>query len=120
MSGYRVVSYMKCIPPGNKKAQKPLIIRNFIEGVNRAGKKFDYLNFNYVILAQIVEIVSKQSFEEYLKANVFDTAGMKDAFVFNANDNSSILKKKVFGHIYRRTHPLDYQDLKRLYYHQIG
>ena len=40
MSGYRVVSYMKCIPPGNKKAQKPLIIRNFIEGVNRAGKKF--------------------------------------------------------------------------------
>ena len=40
MSGYRVVSYMKCIPPGNKKAQKPLIIRNFIEGVNRTGKHF--------------------------------------------------------------------------------
>ena len=40
MNGYRVVSYMKCIPPGNKKAQKPLIIRNFIEGVNRHGKQF--------------------------------------------------------------------------------
>ncbi len=76
----------------------------------RAGKKFDYLNFNYVILAQIVEIVSKQSFEKYLKENVFDRAGMNDAFVFNANDTTSIRKKKVFGHIYRRTHPLDYQD----------
>ena len=38
MSGYRVVTYMKCIPRGNKKAQKSLIIPNFIEGVNRAGK----------------------------------------------------------------------------------
>lgn len=34
-----VVSYMKVIPPGNKKPQKPLIIKNFIEGVNRCGDK---------------------------------------------------------------------------------
>ena len=26
-----VVGYMKVIPPGNKKPQKPLIIKNFIE-----------------------------------------------------------------------------------------
>lgn len=34
-----VVAYMKVIPPGNKKPQKPLIIKNFIEGVNRCGDK---------------------------------------------------------------------------------
>jgi len=34
-----VVGYMKVIPPGNKKPQKPLIIKNFIEGVNRCGDK---------------------------------------------------------------------------------
>ncbi len=76
----------------------------------KAGKKFDYLNFNYVILAQIVEKVSQKSFNEYLQLNIFKKAGMKDAFVFNANDSTSVSKKKVFGHIYRRTHPLDYQD----------
>lgn len=34
-----VVAYMKVIPPGNKKPQKPLIIKNFIEGVNRSGDR---------------------------------------------------------------------------------
>ena len=34
-----VVGYMKVIPPGNKKLQKPLIIKNFIEGVNRCGDR---------------------------------------------------------------------------------
>lgn len=34
-----VVAYMKVIPPGNKKPQKPLIIKNFIEGVNRGGDR---------------------------------------------------------------------------------
>ena len=33
---------MKCIPPGNKKPQKPLIIKNFIEGVNAVGDKGCY------------------------------------------------------------------------------
>ena len=35
----KVISYMKVIPPGNKNPQKPMIIRNFIEGVNRCGDK---------------------------------------------------------------------------------
>lgn len=76
----------------------------------RPGKKFDYLNFNYVILAQIVESVSGLSYQEYLKQNIFIPAGMKDAFVFDANDSLSVLNKKVFGHKGRKAHPLDYQD----------
>lgn len=76
----------------------------------RAGRKFDYLNFNYVILAQIVESISNKSFEEYLKENIFNIAGMNDAFVFNANDSLTINKKRVYGHKGRRIHPLDYQD----------
>lgn len=34
-----VIAYMKVIPPGNSNPQKPAIIRNFIEGVNRCGDK---------------------------------------------------------------------------------
>ena len=76
----------------------------------KPGKRFDYLNFNYVILAEIIEKVSGKSFEEYLQENIFNPAGMKDAFVFDANDSLSLNKKSVFGHLYRRVHPLDYQD----------
>ena len=32
-----VASYLKVIPPGNSNPEKPALIRNFIEGVNRAG-----------------------------------------------------------------------------------
>lgn len=48
-----VVAYMKVIPPGNKKPQKPLIIKNFIEGVNRCGDKGIVSNSWTVIPADV-------------------------------------------------------------------
>ena len=48
-----VVGYMKVIPPGNKKPQKPLIIKNFIEGVNRCGDKGIISNSWTVIPADV-------------------------------------------------------------------
>ena len=48
-----VVAYMKVIPPGNKKPQKPLIIKNFIEGVTRCGDKGIVSNSWTVIPADV-------------------------------------------------------------------
>ena len=44
---------MKVIPPGNKKPQKPLIIKNFIEGVNKCGDKGVVVNSWNVIDADV-------------------------------------------------------------------
>ena len=52
----KVVSYMKCIPPGNKKPQKPLIIKNFIEGVNVVGDKGLVLNTWSIVDADVAVI----------------------------------------------------------------
>ena len=52
----KVVSYMKCIPPGNKKPQKPLIIKNFIEGVNASGDKGIVLNTWSIVDADVAVI----------------------------------------------------------------
>jgi CubicO group peptidase (beta-lactamase class C family) len=40
------------------------------------GSKFDYSNFGYVILGRIVEVVSGQTYETYLRDHVFRPAGM--------------------------------------------
>jgi len=40
------------------------------------GKKFHYSNVGYDLLAAVVEIVSKQPFETYLKEHIFVPAGM--------------------------------------------
>ncbi|MBK6315836.1 MAG: beta-lactamase family protein [Blastocatellia bacterium] len=41
------------------------------------GKEYFYSNAGYSLLAAIVEILSGQSYEAYLRANLFEPAGMK-------------------------------------------
>lgn len=40
------------------------------------GERFQYNNSGYVLLAMIIEQTTGMSFDEYLKANVFDVCGM--------------------------------------------
>jgi len=81
-------------------------------GVNfLPGRRYNYNNLNYVLLARIVEIISKQSFSEYLEEHIFQPAKMSNAFVFDANDSTSTSKKKVIGHYYgTRQYLLEYPD----------
>lgn len=48
----------------------------------KPGSKYEYNNTNYMLLALIVERVSKKSFGEFLKDVVFDPAGMTNTFVY--------------------------------------
>jgi CubicO group peptidase (beta-lactamase class C family) len=41
------------------------------------GKKFEYTNVGYSILARIIELVSGQSYENYLQEHLFKPSGMK-------------------------------------------
>lgn len=55
----------------------------------KPGKRFDYSNTGYFVLASIIEKVTEQSFSAFIKKNIFDPLEMNDSFVFSSeNDNS--------------------------------
>ncbi|ALS02634.1 serine hydrolase [Enterococcus silesiacus] len=50
--------------------------------VDTPGKKFQYNNTGYVLLAMIIEEVTRQAFDHYLKQVIFDPAGMTSTGYF--------------------------------------
>jgi len=54
---------------------------------------FYYNNSNYILLARIIELTSNLSFEEYMKANVFEKLNLKNTFVWNLFSKDKLLKK---------------------------
>ncbi|MCB0477454.1 MAG: beta-lactamase family protein, partial [Crocinitomicaceae bacterium] len=49
------------------------------------GSEFMYSNTNYVLLAIIIERVTKQHFSDWMKSNVFDPLGMTNTYVDESN-----------------------------------
>jgi hypothetical protein len=54
---------------------------NNLKLVNPPGTKFLYSNANYNILGEIVQVVSGQSYKEYIEKNVFTPLEMKHSYV---------------------------------------
>jgi len=64
----------------------------------RPGRKHDYSNTGYVVLASIVEAVSKTTFGEFLKENIFIPAEMNSSFVYSAAYDDEV-PEKLDGYI---------------------
>ena len=47
------------------------------------GEKFNYTDVGYTLLANAVEKVSGVRFEDFLKKNIFEPAGMKDSAIYH-------------------------------------
>lgn len=62
----------------------------------KAGSKFKYSNTGYVLLAEIVERLSGESFADFMTKNIFQPAGMTDTRLFNLLSESP-LKNRVYG-----------------------
>ncbi len=80
----------------DKPEYDPLANRRFIQSlatahlVSNPGAAFRYSNIGYDILADVISIVSGQSFEEYLKENIFLPLEMTNS-TFLKQDVSAIL-----------------------------
>jgi CubicO group peptidase (beta-lactamase class C family) len=46
------------------------------------GTRWNYSNLGYNVLGRIIEVVSKQSYDVFLKERIFDPLGMKDTYFF--------------------------------------
>lgn len=71
------------------------------------GEKYEYNNTNYMLLAVVVERVSKKSFGTFLHDEVFVPAGMKHSFVYE--NPAAIPKPSTKGY----THALGYEKGKK-------
>jgi len=68
-------------PPGfdgmKEEADSVYIKRSFADSLNFVpGSKFEYSNFGYFILADIIRIISNMPFPDYMKKHVFDEGGL--------------------------------------------
>jgi len=43
---------------------------------------FDYCNSNYALLASVVERITKEPFEKFVKEHIFDPVGMTNSFIY--------------------------------------
>ena len=59
------------------------------------GTKFQYSNSGYIILALIIENISKMTYAQFLKKNIFDPLGMNHTIVYESN---TVLLNKAVGY----------------------
>jgi CubicO group peptidase (beta-lactamase class C family) len=60
------------------------------------GSKFEYSNFGYFVLADIIRIVSGMSFAEYMKKYVFEEAGLSST---RTTSLSAIIPNRAAGYV---------------------
>jgi CubicO group peptidase (beta-lactamase class C family) len=60
------------------------------------GTKYQYSNEGYFILGAVVEKVSNLSFDEYLRINIFDKAGMSSS---GGDKNDLLISNKAKGYV---------------------
>lgn len=71
---------------------------------NTPGSRFLYNNSNYMVLAAIIEVVSKQTFTVFMQENLFRPFGLKNTAVYSKADYEEI-PTDVVGHdkVFRRS-----------------
>ena len=78
----------------------------------KPGTRFSYNNTGYVLLALIVERVSKEPFSAFVEKNIFEPLGMTDSKIYSAI-NSPQIKNRVYGYGYYKGRPsLDEDDIR--------
>tara|TARA_E500000318_G_scaffold25101_1_gene25136 strand:+ start:12920 stop:14008 length:1089 start_codon:yes stop_codon:yes gene_type:complete len=64
------------------------------------GSQYDYDNTGYVVLAVIIEKVSQQSYQAYIKEHIFVPAGMQSSRVTSVDQNPEHLDNVAIGYTY--------------------
>lgn len=62
-----------------------LVVAHNLPLNNRPGRRFEYSNTGYAILALVVEKITNQYFGDFLQKEIFDKLGMTHSFVYDRN-----------------------------------
>lgn len=97
-SGIKDFTKIKTLPDIMRNDMEPSAVVDFFknEPVNfLPGEKFEYNNSGYVLLGYIIELVSGDTYEHFIKKNIFDKAGMSQSYY--ASDRQ-VIKKRAYGY----------------------
>lgn len=61
----------------------------------KPGTNFKYSNAGYILLGRIIEIVSKQSYEDFIETTIFKKIGMSSSYY---GSNKEVIKNRVSGY----------------------
>ena len=74
---------------------------------------FLYNNINYALLASVVERVSGEHFEDFMREHIFEPLGMKDSYIYSMRDDTQVslyVPTEVQGHEMPKKGPLKVQN----------
>ncbi|MBT2623001.1 serine hydrolase domain-containing protein [Chryseobacterium sp. ISL-6] len=97
-SGIKDFTKMKSLSGIAQKEMKPEMMVDFFknEPVDFApGEKFEYNNSGYVVLGYLIELISGNTYEDFIQKNIFDKAGMSHSYY--ASDRI-VIPKRAYGY----------------------
>ncbi len=74
------------------------------------GEEFRYSNSNYVLLAQVIEKISKKSYRDFIKENIFTPLQMNHTFVYEGSEET--LEQSVKSYVNYWEHEKENHRLK--------
>jgi CubicO group peptidase (beta-lactamase class C family) len=97
-SGIKDFTKMKSLNEIAQKEMTPKMMVDFFksEPVNfLPGEKFEYNNAGYVLLGHIIELVSHETYEDFIRKNIFEKIGMTHSYY--ASDRK-VIGKRAYGY----------------------
>lgn len=75
-----IAGLRQCVGTGDKSIEQAVQELSKTELAHPAGTKFQYSNANYVVLGLLVEAVSGEPYEQYIRENIFEPLEMYNSF----------------------------------------
>ncbi|MFD2921966.1 serine hydrolase domain-containing protein [Terrimonas rubra] len=97
-SGIKDFTAMKSLSSIAQKEMSPEAMVNFFKDEPAdfsPGERFSYNNSGYVLLGYIIELVSGNTYENFIQHNIFDKAGMKNSGY--ASDRK-VIRNRAYGY----------------------
>ena len=97
-SGIKDFTKMKSLRDIAQKEMTPKMLVDFFKNEPidfKPGEKFEYNNSGYVLLGYIIELVSGETYEDYIKKHIFQKAGMNQSYY--ATDRQ-LIYKRAYGY----------------------
>jgi CubicO group peptidase (beta-lactamase class C family) len=99
--------------PFSNEALIAMLAEKTPEPYGTPGGGYFYNNINYALLASVVERVSGQHFEDFMRERIFEPCGMTHSYIYSMRDDTAVslyMPVEVHGHDMYRKGPVKAQN----------